>query len=197
MMNRIISILAAAMFTIAAVATNLETALVVQITDDELNTLPEKTVELKLRKVKFKTETSIDLVPQLTTLFDSIAANDEYNYVFVVELAPAERDETALSIRSMDYIRDMDGNIEYYGAMKTPREHFLFVKTKSNEALLKSLLDREKEKISYIREYEVVEHKAEPKPSSLIAKWRHGRGIEITTYCMNGENELDYEHENK
>lgn len=170
-------------------ASKTEVPLVVQITSNERSSMPDKTIELEVRQIKFGKKCDRNFAQQLQQLMSRVADADETHYVFVVTLQP-NGDGIDLAISSEDILMPDKLGKGYHGTMILERRHFVFAKTRDNEALLKSLLDKDSGKVTYVREFEIVEHKVISFEALLMARWRTGQ-LHVSAFEANGVNQLD------
>lgn len=166
-----------------------EVPLVVQLTEAERSLMPDKTIELELRQMKFGKKADIRFVEALTALMHTMCDTDGNNYVYAIALDPQPDRTIDVYIQSQDILRGGGDEKTYYGTMQIGRKYFVFLRSLDNERLLKSLLDKDKGKVNFVREYEIVEFKSQPEGAILIANWSDGQ-MQTMTFEANGENLL-------
>ena len=166
-----------------------EVPMVVQLTEAERSTLPDKTIEMELRQMKFGKKADTRFVEALTALMRTMCDTDGENYVYAVALDPQPDRTIDVYIQSQDILRGGGDEKTYYGTMQIGRKYFVFVRSLDNERLLKSLLDKDKGKVNFVREYEIVEFKFQPQGATLIANWSDGQ-MQTMSFEANGENLL-------
>ena len=166
-----------------------EVPLVVQLTEAERSLMPDKTIELELRQMKFGKKADARFVEALTALMRTMCDTDGNNYVYAVALDPQPDRTIDVYIQSQDILRGGGDEKTYYGTMQIGRKYFVFLRSLDNERLLKSLLDKDKGKVNFVREYEIVEYKFQPEGAILIANWSDGQ-MQTMTFEANGENLL-------
>jgi len=166
-----------------------EVPLVVQLTEAERSLMPDKTIELELRQMKFGKKADARFVEALTALMRTMCDTDGENYVYAVALDPQPDRTIDVYIQSQDILRGGGDEKTYYGTMQIGRKYFVFARSLDNEQLLKSLLDKDKGKVNFVREYEIVEYKSQPEGAILIANWSDGQ-MQTMTFEANGENLL-------
>lgn len=166
-----------------------EVPLVVQLTEAERSLMPDKTIELELRQMKFGKKADIRFVEALTALMRTMCDTDGNNYVYAIALDPQPDRTIDVYIQSQDILRGGGDEKTYYGTMQIGRKYFVFLRSLDNERLLKSLLDKDKGKVNFVREYEIVEFKFQPEGAILIANWSDGQ-MQTMTFEANGENLL-------
>lgn len=166
-----------------------EVPLVVQLTEAERSLMPDKTIELELRQMKFGKKADARFVEALTALMRTMCDTDGNNYVYAIALDPQPDRTIDVYIQSQDILRGGGDEKTYYGTMQIGRKYFVFLRSLDNERLLKSLLDKDKGKVNFVREYEIVEFKSQPEGAILIANWSDGQ-MQTMTFEANGENLL-------
>jgi len=166
-----------------------EVPLVVQLTEAERSLMPDKTIELELRQMKFGKKADARFVEALTALMRTMCDTDGNNYVYAIALDPQPDRTIDVYIQSQDILRGGGDEKTYYGTMQIGRKYFVFLRSLDNERLLKSLLDKDKGKVNFVREYEIVEYKFQPEGAILIANWSDGQ-MQTMTFEANGENLL-------
>lgn len=166
-----------------------EVPLVVQLTEAERSLMPDKTIELELRQMKFGKKADARFVEALTALMRTMCDTDGNNYVYAIALDPQPDRTIDVYIQSQDILRGGGDEKTYYGTMQIGRKYFVFLRSLDNERLLKSLLDKDKGKVNFVREYEIVEYKSQPEGAILIANWSDGQ-MQTMTFEANGENLL-------
>lgn len=166
-----------------------EVPLVVQLTEAERTLMPDKTIELELRQMKFGKKADARFVEALTALMRTMCDTDGNNYVYAIALDPQPDRTIDVYIQSQDILRGGGDEKTYYGTMQIGRKYFVFLRSLDNERLLKSLLDKDKGKVNFVREYEIVEFKFQPEGAILIANWSDGQ-MQTMTFEANGENLL-------
>ena len=92
------------------------------------------------------------------------------------------------------YTSDSADDDTYYVDSSTIRADYIskqkdFTAYAPNTKQLKSLLDKDKGKVNFVREYEIVEFKFQPEGAILIANWSDGQ-MQTMTFEANGENLL-------
>ena len=167
----------------------LEVPLVEQLTEAERSALPDKTIQMELRQMKWSKKADIRFVEALTSLMRTMCDTDGENYVYAVALDPQPDKTIDVYIQSQDILRGGGDEKTYYGTMQMWRKYFVFLRSLDNELLLKSLLDKDKGKVNFVREYEIVEFKYQPQGAILIANWSDGQ-MQTMTFEANGENLL-------
>ena len=167
----------------------LEVPLVEQLTEAERSALPDKTIQMELRQMKWSKKADIRFVEALTSLMRTMCDTDGENYVYAVALDPQPDKTIDVYIQSQDILRGGGDEKTYYGTMQMGRKYFVFLRSLDNELLLKSLLDKGKGKVNFVREYEIVEFKYQPQGAILIANWSDGQ-MQMMTFEANGENLL-------
>ena len=166
-----------------------EVPLVVQLTEAERSLMPDKTIELELRQMKFGKKADARFVEALTALMRTMCDTDGNNYVYAIALDPQPDRTIDVYIQSQDILRGGGDEKTYYGTMQIGRKYFVFLRSLDNERLLKSLLNKDKGKVNFVREYEIVEFKFQPEGAILIANWSDGQ-MQTMTFEANGENLL-------
>lgn len=166
-----------------------EVPLVVQLTEAERSLMPDKTIELELRQMKFGKKADARFVEALTAMMRTMCDTDGNNYVYAIALDPQPDRTIDVYIQSQDILRGGGDEKTYYGTMQIGRKYFVFLRSLDNERLLKSLLDKDKGKVNFVREYEIVEYKSQPEGAILIANWSDGQ-MQTMTFEANGENLL-------
>ncbi len=166
-----------------------EVPMVIQLTEAERSTLPDKTIQMELRRMKFGKKADARFVEALTALMRTMCDTDGENYVYAVALDPQPDRTIDVYIQSQDILRGGGDEKTYYGTMQIGRKYFVFARSLDNEQLLKSLLDKDKGKVNFVREYEIVEFKFQPQGAILIANWSDGQ-MQMMTFEANGENLL-------
>ncbi len=167
----------------------LEVPLVEQLTEAECSALPDKTIQMELRQMKWSKKADIRFVEALTSLMRTMCDTDGENYVYAVALDPQPDKTIDVYIQSQDILRGGGDEKTYYGTMQMGRKYFVFLRSLDNKLLLKSLLDKDKGKVNFVREYEIVEFKYQPQGAILIANWSDGQ-MQTMTFEANGENLL-------
>ena len=167
----------------------LEVPLVEQLTEAERSARPDKTIQMELRQMKWSKKADIRFVEALTSLMRTMCDTDGENYVYAVALDPQPDKTIDVYIQSQDILRGGGDEKTYYGTMQMGRKYFVFLRSLDNELLLKSLLDKGKGKVNFVREYEIVEFKYQPQGAILIANWSDGQ-MQTMTFEANGENLL-------
>lgn len=166
-----------------------EVPMVIQLTEAERSTLPDKTIQMELRRMKFGKKADTRFIEALTALMRTMCDTDGENYVYAVALDPQPDRTIDVYIQSQDILRGGGDEKTYYGTMQIGRKYFVFARSLDNEQLLKSLLDKDKGKVNFVREYEIVEFKFQPQGAILIANWSDGQ-MQMMTFEANGENLL-------
>ena len=110
-----------------------EVPLVVQLTEAERSLMPDKTIELELRQMKFGKKADIRFVEALTALMRTMCDTDGNNYVYAIALDPQPDRTIDVYIQSQDILRGGGDEKTYYGTMQIGRKYFVFLRSLDND----------------------------------------------------------------
>jgi len=171
----ILMLLAVAVSMGAAAEDPVVVATVRQITEDERNLIPAKTLEMKLQRVKWDVRGNGYLIDAIKAVIDTVTSNDVMNRTFEVIIDPVKGEgnssEVAIAVLSSDVLEGGLNADAYEGVMVVERRNFVFTRTRHNAQLLKQLLAKDKGKARLVCEFEVVSYKVPPEPTSVVARY--------------------------
>ncbi|MBR5101905.1 MAG: hypothetical protein IK092_02130 [Muribaculaceae bacterium] len=162
-----------------------EIILTKQITLDEREQIPDKTMEVKMSQLKFNTKEQPALVQQLGDLLDYFADNFFANDVFAFCFAKVN-DSIVITINNCDIIDSIGTNPkQYFGDLAVKHCHFIVTQNPDCEKLFKKLF-KSSGKINAIREFEYVAFKNPPYSTMAVATFG-GEQLNINQLIINAE----------
>ena len=156
-----------------------------QITTDQRNALPEKTIAVEMKRLAPAKKANSELIDALTQVMDTIAAEDYQNRTFVLLLSPKENGAVDIAVRNDDILtRGRQDATIYYGALDHKRYHFVVLISKDNVPLLEQTFKRQG-KVKYVQEFEIVDFPTPRYPTNVIGRWTPGNGLKWLTVIIN------------
>ena len=175
-----IAILIALMCLPIVQAKDKEVILIMQITPYQRNKIPAKTDELKLKTLTLNEASGRgDFVQALQALLQRVAAEDLDHITFKLQIEPvADGDgENDLTVRITGFdlmLEPAASRSELMGALQVGHKYFIVRPTPLNRNLLKSLFVTRKEKIKFVREFELVTNPVDVLNTQVDAEWLQG-----------------------
>ncbi len=158
-----------------------------QLTEDERDLLPDKTIEIKMKRLSINRKTGGRMMDDLMPVLDSIAANDYTNRTFALLLTPAGNDVN-IGVSNDDIISHGLNKDLYFGDLEVNGAHFVVMRNSENDAVLTRSFFRNGD-IKFVQEFEFVMVKKADEPTSLIARWGPTSGLKIQQLVINLSNE--------
>lgn len=158
-----------------------------QLTEDERDLLPDKTIEIKMKRLSINRKTGGRMMDDLMPVLDSIAANDYTNRTFALLLTPAGNDVN-IGVGNDDIISHGLSKDLYFGDLEVNGAHFVVMRNSENDAVLTRSFFRNGD-IKFVQEFEFVMVKKADEPTSLIARWSPTSGLKIQQFVINLSNE--------
>lgn len=160
-----------------------------QLTEDERDLLPDKTIEIKMKRLSINRKTGGRMMDDLMPVLDSIAANDYTNRTFALLLTPAGNDVN-IGVSNDDIISHGLNKDLYFGDLEVNGAHFVVMRNSENDAVLTRSFFRNGD-IKFVQEFEFVMVKKADEPTSLIARWGPTSGLKIQQLVINLSNESE------
>ena len=158
-----------------------------QLTMAQRSSLPDKTIEVEVKRLVPDKKADPGLIDAITAMMDTIASEDYQNHTFVMLLEQEPGGGVAIGIRSDDIVTKghYDKTI-YYGDLEHKRCHFAVLAGKNNQALLDKTFKR-KGKVKFVQEFMFVDFKTTYYPTNVIGRWSPAAGLKLATVIINDE----------
>jgi len=185
-MNRLYIALAALVLTAGSLwARDDEVIVTRQITTGQRHVLPEKTIEVEMKRLAFNKKADPALVKAITQVMDTIAREDYLNRTFVLLIEPKTDGTVAIGARNDDIVtRGIKDATIYHGSLEYQRYHFVVLTNKDNGQLLEGTFKRQG-KVKFVQEFEMVDYPTPHYPTNVIGQWAPGRSLRWMTVVIN------------
>ena len=177
----------AALVTLGAWAGTDEVIVTRQLTLAQRKKLPEKTIQLDVKRVTMARKADTAFYNALVELLDTVAEADWSNRTFVVIL-DQRGDKVKIAIHSDDILTNAAQRDGYWGDLQRDRCHFVLLINKENQPLLQQHF-KQQGKVRFVQEFEFVNFPTPPSPTSVLATWTPTTGLHIVTRAINGEDQ--------
>lgn len=162
-----------------------------QITMAQRGALPEKTIDVEMKRLAFNKKADSSLIAAITQIMDTIALEDYQNRTFVVLLETRGDGEIAIAVRNDDIVtRGRQNATIYYGDLAHERYHFVVLTGKDNGELLERTFKRQG-KVKFVQEFEMVDYPTPRYPTNVIGQWSAAKGFKWLTVIINEEPDVD------
>lgn len=162
-----------------------------QITMAQRGALPEKTIDVEMKRLAFNKKADSSLIAAITQIMDTIALEDYQNRTFVVLLETRGDGEIAIAVRNDDIVtRGRQDATIYYGDLAHERYHFVVLTGKDNGELLERTFKRQG-KVKFVQEFEIVDYPTPRYPTNVIGQWSATKGFKWLTVIINEEPDAD------
>ncbi len=201
-MKRIITLILLVVACVGIVqAKDKEVIVTMQITPYQRNKIPAKTDELKLKTLRLN-EASVHpgFVAALQSLLQRVTAEDLDHITFQLQIEPAAdgdgENDLMVHITGFDLMLESAASRnEMMGALQVGYKYFIVKPTPLNKDLLKSLLVTQKEKIKFVREFELVANPVDVLNTQIDARWQQGELL-LRRCVIADENKLNADGNN-
>lgn len=192
MMKRLLITLTALMLVAGSLwAKDDEVIVTRQITMAQRGALPEKTIDVEMKRLAFNKKADSGLIAAITQIMDTIAVEDYQNRTFVVLLEARGDGEIAIAVRNDDIVtRGRQDATIYYGDLAHERYHFVVLTGKDNGELLERTFKRQG-KVKFVQEFEMVDYPTPRYPTNVIGQWSATKGFKWLTVIINEEPDAD------
>ena len=192
MMKRLLITLTALMLVAGSLwAKDDEVIVTRQITMAQRGALPEKTIDVEMKRLAFNKKADAGLIAAITQIMDTIALEDYQNRTFVVLLEARGDGEIAIAVRNDDIVtRGRQDATIYYGDLAHERYHFVVLTGKDNGELLERTFKRQG-KVKFVQEFEMVDYPTPRYPTNVIGQWSAAKGFKWLTVIINEEPDAD------
>ena len=192
MMKRLLITLTALMLVAGSLwAKDDEVIVTRQITMAQRGALPEKTIDVEMKRLAFNKKADTGLIAAITQIMDTIALEDYQNRTFVVLLETRGDGEIAIAVRNDDIVtRGRQDATIYYGDLAHERYHFVVLTGKDNGELLERTFKRQG-KVKFVQEFEMVDYPTPRYPTNVIGQWSAAKGFKWLTVIINEEPDAD------
>ena len=155
------------------------------------NSLPEKTIQVEIKRLAFNKKADPGLIDAITQVMDTIASEDYQGRTFVLLLENRPGGEIAIGARNDDIVTrgSKDASI-YYGDLEHKRYHFVVLTSKDNQPLLEKTFKRQG-KVKFVQEFEFVDFPAPRYPTNVISEWSREKGFKWLTIIINEDPNAD------
>ena len=201
-MKRIITVILLAIACVGIVqAKDKEVIVTMQITPYQRNKIPAKTDELKLKTLRLnEAAAQPGFVAALQSLLQRVAAEDLDHITFQLQIEPAADGdgENDLMVRITGFdlmLEPVASRSELMGALQVGYKYFIVKPTPLNKNLLSKLLTAEKQKIKFVREFELVTHPVDVLNTQVDAQWQQGE-MQLRRCVIADENKLNADGNN-
>ncbi len=192
MMKRLLITLTATMLVAASLwAKDDEVIVTRQLTMAQRGALPEKTINVEMKRLAFNKKADASLIAAITQIMDTIAQEDYQNRTFVMLLEPRADGVIAIAVRNDDIVtRGRQDATIYYGDLAHERYHFVVLTGKDNSELLERTFKRQG-KMKFVQEFEMVDFPTPRYPTNVIGQWSATKGFKLLTVIINEEPDAD------
>lgn len=158
-----------------------------QLTTGQRNALPEKTIDLEMKRLTPSKKADPSFINAITQVMDTIANEDYRNRTFVLLLEPKANGEISIAVRNDDIITRgrQDASI-YYGTLEHKRFHFVVLTGKDNMELLEQTFKRQG-KVRFVLEFEFVDFPVPPYPTFATGQWSPDKGFRLLSATINDD----------
>jgi len=169
-----------------AARTTDEVIITRQLTMAQRKSLPDKTVEMDVKRLASSKDCDVRLVNALSLLLDSIADADDSNRTFVVILSPHGSDGTiAVAVHSDDILTKAEHRTSAYGDLERGGRHFVLLADDANRQLLKRNFKQHGGKVKFVQEFEFVSFPTPRYPTSVIGTWQPSGKLMLQSFVIN------------
>ena len=201
-MKRIITIILLAIACVGIVqAKDKEVIVTMQITPYQRNKIPAKTDELKLKTLALN-EASVQpgFVAAFQSLLQRVAAEDLDHITFQLQIEPSAdgdgENDLMVHITGFDLMLEPAASrSELMGALPVGYKYFIVKPTPLNKKLLSKLFTAGKQKIKFVREFELVAHTVDVLNTQVSAQWQQGE-LQLRRCVIADENKLNADGNN-
>ena len=201
-MKRIITVILLAIACVGIMqAKDKEVILTMQITPYQRDKIPAKTDELKLKTLSLNDNGEYALfVQSLQPLLQRVANEDLDHITFrlVIEPSPEGDGVNDLTVRITGFdlmLEPAASRAELMGALQVGYKYFIVKPTPLNKNLLSKMLTVEKQKIKFVREFELLANPVDILNTQVDAEWREGE-LQLSRCVISDENKLNEDGNN-
>ena len=137
-----------------AMADVITVPVVWQLQEGEEGQLPEKTIEVSQKVLKYKKQAPAHIQSGIDSLLTLVCDNAFQGRTYELTLTGNGENATVHIVNADPTLKHNKADNNYYGALVCNGRHFLVIIDNSNDALIKSLLENDRDKVKYVREYE-------------------------------------------
>ena len=170
MRKRLLFTAAAALTALASLA-GVTVGVTVQLLEDERDMLPDKTIEVVYKTLKYKDNAPAMLVSALDSVMSLTAENTSTWRTFLLTVNGTG---THITVENYDPNGATVDKKEILGTLRYKHCHFLVRCNDSNKDVINSLVHRSGEKINYVREFIFVPEKIAPTATAVEACINNG-----------------------
>ena len=138
----------------------------VQLTQNERDLLPDKSIEVTYKTLKYDKKANEQLVQALDSAMSVVAENAYMCRTFLLNFDGKSK----ISITSFDPVETGSKRDDIMGTMVRRHCHFLVLCNADNKEAVSHIFKRDSEKVKYVREFEFVEAKIAPTTTCVEAE---------------------------
>lgn len=193
-MKKIVYFLLAAMLTsITAYSAEKNTTVVVkQLTENQRSSLPDKTIEVKLQRMRANDKGHTALADSIVKCLNYLREEDLNNDVYQLTLSQLGDGIIAVAINSVNDLTKLDAEKAFYGILVgNTHKPCLIVKTGNNSSLLKQVFKKADGKQMVVQEFEFVEEVISRDEARIEGRWDPStHKFTPSTFLLNGSDLL-------
>lgn len=167
------------------VAATITVPVITQLHESQRNLLPDKTIEASFKTLDYGKNANSQLTTCIDSLMQIVVDNAYQCRTFELNVCNLN-DEIITSITYLDPTTKDENQKKLMGAFIKEGRHFLVTCDSKNEKLIKTLFVDGRDKVKYVREFEMVEDLI-PQPETLVNALITQNKIKITHCMVEGE----------
>lgn len=167
-----------------AAAATITVPVVTQLHESQRNLLPDKTIEATYKTLEYGKNINPSTAVALDSLMQIVADNAYQCRTFELFIN-GDNDTVETTIIYTDPTQK-DDKQQRQGTLIKDGRHFLVTCDKANEKWVKALFTDGRDKVKYVREFEMVEELMPQPETQVTALITHGQ-TKITHYMVEGE----------
>lgn len=157
----------------------------VELLESERNLLPDKSIETTIKTLHYRKEANPVLKAAVDTMMTIVCDNAYDCRTFLITIEETNGIYTATLVNHDPTTSDVT---PITGVMVKDGRHFMFKADGENGRAVKSLVDKDREKVKYVREFEFVEEKQEQRPTLVAMKCDSNNTVTLLQATVEGEN---------
>lgn len=185
MKRLIFSLISISIIALNAMSAVITVPVVTQLTAEEKDKLPDKTIETTFKTLRFKTSSSTPLAMGMEQIMQVTCDNAFQCRTFTLDLRQCN-DSVMMTVKDIDPTELGEKHDNYLGTLVKEGRHFIVTCDAANNNLVKSAVEPARDKVKYVKEYEFVEEVLSV-PATLVEGTIHRMETTIKTCIVEGE----------
>ena len=185
MKRLIFTLFSVSIIALSALSAVTTVPVVTQLTANEKDKLPDKTIETTFKALRFKTSSSTPIVMGMEEIMQVTCDNAFQCRTFTLDLRQCN-DSVMMTVKDIDPTELGEKHENYLGTLVKEGRHFIVICDAANSNLVKSAVEPARDKVKYVKEYEFVEE-VQPVQATLVEGTMHRMETTINTCIVEGE----------